>query len=62
MLIIKGACVQIGDVVIVDGIDRYVDAFEARRTEPSRARVALAGRFQFAVPDDAEFRVYRDRA
>lgn len=56
-----GCYVQIGDVVVVAGTTRHVDAFEARRTG-SGARVALEGRWQFALYDGVTYRVYRDRA
>ena len=56
---IYGRDLAIGDVLVnpFGGGDLRVDSFEARRTEHLNARVALCGRLQFAIVDDAAIQV-----
>lgn len=58
---LKGSALVAGDVVVIGKLTWRIDSFEPGRTGFG-ARVALSGRWQFAVRDDATFRVYRDRA
>jgi hypothetical protein len=58
---IPGRELRVGDVLeaSLDEPRRRVDAFEMRRTTSLRARIALCGRWQVAIPDDAEVHVVR---